>query len=104
MGGQVSGYVYDDQGRRIQKSVAGTATNFLYNGPDIVAEYAATWGLPTALYTHGPNQDDPIIRATATASQYFHQDGLGSVVAVTNNLGGTDATQRFDAWGNKIAS
>jgi RHS repeat-associated protein len=97
-------YAYDDSGRRIQKSIGGIATNFLYGGPDIVAEYAATWGTPTAQYTHGPNTDDPIIRATATSAQYFHQDGLGSVMAVTNNLGGTDATQRFDAWGNKVAS
>jgi RHS repeat-associated protein len=44
------------------------------------------------------------VRSTATTAQYFHQDGLNSVVAVTNNLGTTDATQRFDAWGNKIAS
>jgi RHS repeat-associated protein len=76
----------------------------LYNGADIVAEYGPTWGLPLAQYTQGPKIDDPIIRATATAAQYYHQDGLGSVVGVSNNLGGTDATQRFDAWGNKIAS
>jgi RHS repeat-associated protein len=97
-------YAYDDSGRRIQKSIGGTATNFLYGGPDIVAEYASTWGTPTAQYTHGPNQDEPIERITATAAQYFHHDGLGSIVGVTNNLGGTDATQRFDAWGNKVAS
>ena len=104
IGGQTQSYVYDDQGRRIQKTVAGIPTNMLYNGPDIVAEYGPTWGLPLAQYTQGPKIDDPIIRATATAAQYYHQDGLGSVVGVSNNLGGTDATQRFDAWGNKIAS
>jgi RHS repeat-associated protein len=103
LGTTVSSYAYDDQDRRIQKTVAGTASNFLYSGPDIIAEYAAAWGTPTAQYTHGPNQDDPIIRATATTAQYFHQDGLGSVVALTTT-GGTDATQRFDAWGNKLAS
>ena len=104
IGGQTQSYVYDDQGRRIQKTVAGVATNMLYNGADIVAEYGPTWGLPLAQYTQGPKIDDPIIRATATAAQYYHQDGLGSVVGVSNNLGTTDATQRFDAWGNKIAS
>jgi RHS repeat-associated protein len=104
VGTQTQSYVYDDQGRRIQKTVAGVATNMLYNGADIVAEYGPTWGLPLAQYTQGPKIDDPIIRATATAAQYYHQDGLGSVVGVSNNLGGTDATQRFDAWGNKIAS
>jgi RHS repeat-associated protein len=104
VGTQTQSYVYDDQGRRIQKTVAGVATNMLYNGADIVAEYGSTWGLQLAQYTQGPKIDDPIIRATATAAQYYHQDGLGSVVGVSNNLGGTDATQRFDAWGNKIAS
>ncbi|MHB1176596.1 MAG: RHS repeat-associated core domain-containing protein, partial [Sulfuriferula sp.] len=97
-------YAYDDSGRRIAKTVGSTTTNFLYGGPDIVAEYGASWGTPTAQYTHGPNQDEPIERITATAAQYFHHDGLGSIVGVTNNLGGTDATQRFDAWGNQIAS
>ena len=104
LGGQVSGYAYDDQGRRIQKTAAGATTNFLYSGPDIISEYGTVWGSPTAQYTHGPNTDDPIIRATATSAQYFHPDGLGSVVGVTNNLGGTDATQRFDAWGNRISA
>jgi RHS repeat-associated protein len=103
LGTTVSSYAYDDQDRRIQKTVAGTASNFLYSGPDIIAEYAAAWGTPTAQYTHGPNTDDPLIRATATTAQYFHQDGLGSLVALTST-GGTDATQRFDAWGNKLAS
>jgi RHS repeat-associated protein len=97
-------YAYDDQGRRISKTVGTTTTNLLYNGPDIVGEYAATWGLPIAQYTHGPKVDDVTVRSTSTTAQYFHQDGLNSVVAVTNNLGTTDATQRFDAWGNKIAS
>lgn len=93
-------YTYDDQGRRIAKTVGGTTTSYLYNGQDIVAEYS-NWTSPTAQYTHGPNMDDPIIRATATAAQYFHQDGLGSVVGLSSEAGVTTGTQGFDAWGNK---
>jgi RHS repeat-associated protein len=96
-------YSYDDLGRRITKTVGSTTTNYLYSGTDIVAEYA-TWVSAAAQYTHGPNMDDPIIRATATAAQYYHHDGLGSVVALSNATGGTDGTQRFDAWGNKLTS
>ncbi len=87
-------YSYDDQGRRISKTVGTTTTNFLYNDADILAEYGTTWGLPTAQYTHGARIDDTLIRATATTAQYFHEDGLGSVVGITNAAGGTDATQR----------
>lgn len=47
--------------------------------------------------------DDPIIRETGTATQYFHQDGLGSVVALSDQAGATVGTQRFDAWGNRLA-
>ncbi|YAA71607.1 RHS repeat-associated core domain-containing protein (plasmid) [Methylomonas sp. HW2-6] len=38
---------------------------------------------------------------TATA-QYYHQDGLGSVLATTNAAKAVTATQRFDAYGAKI--
>ncbi|MCX5805758.1 MAG: penicillin-insensitive murein endopeptidase [Proteobacteria bacterium] len=95
-------YAYDDQGRRISKTVGASTTNFLYNGPDIIAEYT-NWTTAAAQYTHGPNMDDPIIRTAGTAKQYYHQDGLGSVVAVSDQTGATTGTQRFDAWGNKIA-
>jgi len=36
-------YAYDDQGRRIQKTVGGTVANYLYNGQAIAAEYTGTW-------------------------------------------------------------
>ncbi len=104
VGTQTSLYIYDALGRRLQKSVAGVATNYLYTGQNLLAEYGAGWGLPTSQYVHGPGIDDVVIRATSIASQYYHQDGLNSVVAVTNTAGTTDATQRFDAWGNKLAS
>ena len=97
-------YKYDDQGNRIQKTVGSTITNFLYNGPDVVGQYTSSWGTASAILTHGPGMDDPIVRTTSTTTQYFHQDGLGSVVSVTNQSGTTDGTARYDAWGNKIAS
>jgi RHS repeat-associated protein len=96
-------YAYDDQGRRIQKTVGGIATHYLYNGDDIHATYS-TWTSPTATYTHGPATDDPVLRIVGTATHYFHGDGLGSVMALTSGVGAIDATARYDAWGNRIAS
>jgi RHS repeat-associated protein len=68
-----------------------------------VAEYAS-WTTVDAIYTHGPHMDDPIIRISGTTAQYYHQDGLGSVVGLSNNVDTTTVTQRFDAWGNVLAS
>jgi RHS repeat-associated protein len=97
-------YIYDDQGRRIQKTVGGAIINYLYNGPDVYAEYTGNWTTANAYYVHGPNMDDPISRTSGSTTQYFHQDGLGSVVALSGATGSTDATRRYDSWGNVIAS
>lgn len=102
--GQTSSFVYDDQGRRIQKTHAGTTTMFVYDGPDIAAEYAAGWGAPQAQYVQGAGIDNPLIRIAGTTAQYLHQDALGSVAAATNSASTVVMTQRFDAWGNLVAS
>jgi len=73
-------YAYDDQGRRIRKVNGSSTANWLYLGPDIHAEYDAGWSTVGALYTHGPNTDDPIVRITSAGSRFYHTDGLGSVV------------------------
>lgn len=95
-------YQYDHQGRRISKTAGAATTHYLYNGDNIHAEYTA-WSAAAASYTHGPGTDDPLIRATPTTNQYYHKDGLGSIVAMTDSNSATTGTQLYDAWGNKLA-
>jgi RHS repeat-associated protein len=102
-------YGYDDQGRRARKTVNGQNTFYLYNGPDIVAEYADGWAKPTAINLHGAGTDDPVVRYTRNAAgtydkAYYHADGLGSVVALTKDDGTISGAQMFDSWGNKITT
>ena len=94
-------YAYDDQGRRVRKAVGANTTDYLYDGLDIVAEYTTNWTTPNALYTHGGGIDSPLIRASQNGAvrTYYHQDGLGSVVAATNENGQATGTARYDAWG-----
>ena len=104
-------YAYDDSGRRISKTSAGTTTSYLYDGDDIHAEWnGAISGNPAAAYVHGAGIDEPLLRLTgatngpsATQAAYL-QDGLGSVVGIANTTGTLTASQRFDAWGNKTTS
>ena len=102
-------YGYDDQGRRIRKTSNGSTTWYLYNGPDIVAEYEGDWTKPKVMVTHGPGTDDPVVRYTRNAGgtydkRYYHQDPQNSSVAVTDANGTLVGTQLFDAWGNKLPS
>jgi len=97
-------YLYDDQGRRISKTVGGVVTNWVYNGLDIASQYEGTWTTPTTVFTHGPRMDEPLIQATSTTAQYYHQDGLGNVVALTNPDGTAAALALYDVWGNTLGS
>ncbi len=94
-----------DGNRRIRKTVGTVANNYLYQGEDILAEYANGWAAATGFITHGAATDVPLAWQPAAndpaGPRYFHQDGLGSIVAMSTATGTTD-TERFDAWGAKL--
>ncbi len=98
-------YDYDGQNRRIRKTVGAVVNNYLYQGEDILAEYANGWAAATGFITHGATTDVPLAWQPAASDpvgpRYFHQDGLGSIVAMSTASGTTD-TERFDAWGAKL--
>jgi len=103
-------YQYDDQGRRTQKTEGSSTTNYLYDGNSIYGEYPnADWTTPNALYVQA-GTDHPLARITGSVASpsataaYYHQDGLGSVLATTNATKVVTASQRFDAFGTKIQS
>lgn len=99
---------YDDQGNRIQKTEGSVTTNYHYAGQNIYAEYPGTgWTTANAVYVQA-GQDHPLARLTGNVNlpsatvAYYHQDGLGSVLVTTNATKAVTASQRFDAYGNKI--
>ncbi len=99
-------YSYDSEGRRIKKVTGGVTTHWLYDGPNIYAEYGTAWTNPNAIYTQA-GIDTPLIRTTLSGgnfaqAQYYHSDGLGSIVGLANNTDSTTQTERFDAWGTTL--
>ena len=79
---------------------------FLYNGPDIAAEYLSAWIGANAVYAQGPGADAALLRAVGVTAEstYYHRDGLNSVVAATTSGGTVSGFARYDAWGNRTAS
>jgi hypothetical protein len=45
----------------------------------------ATNGTLKARYTHGPGMDEPLAVQKSTKNYYYHADGLGSIVALSNS-------------------
>ena len=88
---------YDPSGRRVEKVAVGVTTAYTYDGSDILREIR---GSATLRYVHGPGIDAPLAADDGTAVTYFHADGLGSIVGITDGSGAVTLTRRYDAWGS----
>ena len=103
-------YRYDALGQRVKKTIGAQTTQWLYDGNNLYAEYGSSWTNPVARYSYA-GTDNPLLRAQVNADgsngtgQYYMADALGSVTVMSNSQNSTLAKpQRFDAWGNQIAS
>jgi RHS repeat-associated protein len=97
--GTVVSYQYDPFGRRISKTISGVGTRYLYDRADILKEYDGS-GIVLATYTHGPGIDEPISMTRGGQTSYYHADGLGSIVGLTNGSQGIAQTYQYDSFGN----
>lgn len=98
-----SEYAYDPFGRRIEKKVtengATTTTRYFYDGQAILFEYDDS-GTIGNRYTHGPNIDEPLMLTTGKDKYYYHADGLGSIIALTDQAGKVVQAYEYDSFGN----
>ena len=70
---------------RIEKTVNDKKTEYLYDGLDIIAEVED--GIVTAKYLRGLGIDEVFARMDGTGTRYYHKDGLGSTIALTDSSG-----------------
>jgi RHS repeat-associated protein len=98
-GVEVARFAYDPLGRRVEKVAGGITYSYVYSGMDIVRESRSDGTRYT--YLHGPGIDEPLARIDQTgAVAYYHADGLGSIVKMTDQSGTVIQTRQYDAWGN----
>jgi RHS repeat-associated protein len=96
-GGVMANFVYDTLGRRVSKTINGLATQFIYDGNDIVTE--VNGGTVAVNYLRNLSVDEPLIRQATTGNEYYHTDALGSSL-VLSNMGGTSViTYSYEPFG-----
>ncbi len=85
----MASYAYDYLGRRISRTIYGSPNvtiRYAYDGDRIIAEYDGS-GTLLRKFVYGPGVDEPICLidvANGNAAYYYHFDGLGSVVALSD--------------------
>jgi RHS repeat-associated protein len=96
-------FKYDALGRRIEKTINGTTTKYLYDGLDIIQEKQN--GVVTANYIRGLNIDEHLARIKSDGTiRYYQTDALGSVIALTDDTGVVKTTYTYDPFGNATIS
>lgn len=96
-GTQASAFTYDGDGHRVTQTV-GSGT-YTYSNDVATA-------LPVVLEENGPdglidyNYGQGLISESSSQFDYFyHKDGLGSVVGLTDDSGALDQGYAYDSWG-----
>ena len=106
-------FTYDPFGRRLSKTVQREeidndddddrdyirTTYYVYDNEDIIMEYNHK-GKVTARYTHGLGIDEPLAIEQKGHTYYYHADGLGSIVALTDANQKVVQDYQYDSFGN----
>lgn len=101
-GNATAEFKYDPLGRRTSKTVNTVASQYLYDGNDVVAEIGG--GAIGANYLRSLNIDEPFIRQVSTGNEYYHVDALGSTLALSNALGSSGITYTYEPFGKATAT
>ena len=96
-GGTSATFAYDPLGRRASKTINGIASQFAYDGKDILSEIGG--GAVGANYLRSLSVDEPFIRQTGIGNEQFHTDALGSVLALSNAAGATATSYSYEVFG-----
>jgi RHS repeat-associated protein len=101
-GGNTYHYKYDGLGNRVSKRVNTTETRYIIDplGSMVLAETDDS-GTITAYYVYGLGL---ISKITPTDQTYFyHYDGLGSTIAITDSSGNIMNKYAYDAYGKVVS-
>jgi len=101
-GDPAASYIYDYLGQRVSKTQYATPATqyYVYDGAQVIAEYDGDTLLRKFIY--GPGIDEPICMidvADDNKVYYYHFDGLGSVIALTDTSGTFVEYYEYDVFG-----
>ena len=98
VGGIVTTFAYDSRNRVVQRTDNGVVQNLTYNGWNLIEERDGTGALQQ-VYVHGAKVDELLTKISSTGAVYYHADGSGSTVALTDETGSVVESMTYDAFG-----
>jgi RHS repeat-associated protein len=91
---------YDAFGRRIEKTVNGVTTGFIYDGAQAIAELAGT--ATSVVYHSGLAIDEVLARYAASGNRVLLTDALMSTIAQTDDAQNATSFYAYSAYGEAV--
>jgi RHS repeat-associated protein len=98
LNGIVTTFAYDPRNRVVQRNANGLVTNLTYDEWNIIEERDGA-GTLQQVYVHGAGVDELLAKITTAGAAYYHADGLGSVIAPSDENGQIKESYTYDAFG-----
>ncbi|MCW5631785.1 MAG: Ig-like domain-containing protein [Rubrivivax sp.] len=99
--GLTAEFVYDALGRRLSRTISGSATSYIYDGPQVIAE-VRQHGESAGILT-GPWIDEVVARLALSGDLSFLADAVGSVVSETREDGGVAVIRGYSPYGAAVS-
>ncbi|MFZ2420417.1 MAG: RHS repeat-associated core domain-containing protein, partial [Anaerolineae bacterium] len=105
LAGDARTYAYDALGNKVLDCNGGgsNCTGYLYDGPNVVAEYGNATGVPTlsASYLFGQEIDEQVARIVPGSAtvHFFLRDALGSTRQIIDQVGAVVKRYEYTAFG-----
>ena len=99
-GSAMATYSYDGDGNRLSETIDAATTSFVWDVNHPLPQLALerdTSGTELRNHLYGL---DPIGMSSGGHDYYFHRDGIGSIVNVTNGTGDTAWSYSYEPYGN----
>ena len=96
-GGTKASFGYSPFGQRVSRTISGTTTELLNDGPNVVQEIQS--GKATANMLTGLLPSQVFTRTTSKATENLLTDQLGSTIALANSSGSVETTYTYDPFG-----
>jgi RHS repeat-associated protein len=97
-GSNTMSVAYDYRNRPVSRTINGKVTHYIYDNWNLIAEYDTSGALQTK-YVHGAMVDELLVKIDATGTVYYHHDGLGSTVALSDGSGNLVESYQYDVFG-----
>ena len=97
-GGDIATYAYDGLNRRIRKDAGGDVTAFFYDAAQVIEERNGV-NQTQRQFVYGRRIDSPLQIRTGGQDYYYHDNSLGSIVALTDDTAAVVERYEYDVFG-----